>query len=236
MTPQFDVLITQLKSVHDIPNALTVETYRQFLEAAEFDDIDDIEPVDMLDMAIMALQDLEPEESAEIVLATILGDRLSKGVRQNLIHDMKEEALWEQYAEINCHADLFLAGVVLNQAFPKVFTYPDIGRLSLTITAINETAETLLQQTPSPAFLARLLANGMGERGLIIRLYEEQVTGTHFSAASSIIWRSEAGEPIMTDGELTRQLVIYSSWEWLRPLKEIHEFQATAHNDTSKLV
>jgi hypothetical protein len=228
MTPLFDVVITELKSVHDIPTAWTPAVYRHFLEQAEFEAIDEIDDADMGEMAIMALQDLEPEEAAEIVLATLLGDRLSKGVRQNLVHEMKEDALWEQYAQTSCHADLFLAGVVLYRAFPKLFTYPDIGRLTLTMTPVNELAKKQLAAGVTAPFLARLLADAMDDHGLLKRLYEDQLAGNHFPTAQDIIWHTVMlGQ--QADGSVTYQL--YSSWEWLQPLKLTRAYQSTAYRD-----
>ena len=224
MPPLFELVKIELKPVHDMPEMWTADHYRQTLQALEFDGIDEIETADLPEMAIMALQDLKPAAAAEVVLKILLGDRLNAGIRQNLAHEMKEGRLWEEYPQTNCHADLFLTAVLLNRAFPKVYTQPEIGRLILSVTAQNSPAAKLLAAEPSAGFVARLIGDGMDDHSILKRLYAPQLAGEAFPEAPGIIWYSQ----VRARQEAGLELLVYSSWYWLRPLINVRQYQSTA--------
>ena len=83
----------------------------------------------------MALQDLKPENAAELVLGS-LASGLSKGVRQNLAYDLKEQPMWEAFDTPAYHQPIFTAAVLLNRAFPKVYPRPEIARLILKLALV----------------------------------------------------------------------------------------------------
>lgn len=224
MQPLVDVRIMALKAVHDIPEMWSADQYRQLLQALEFDDIDDIETADLFDMTVMALQDLKPEAAAEAVLKVLLGDRLHAGIRHNLVHEMKDQHMWEAYGQVNCHADLFLTAVLLNHAFAKLYPQPEICRLILTVTAQNTPAAKLLSAELTASFIVRLLADGMDVHSILKRLYAPQLSGQIFPDAPAIIWYNQ----VLSRQEDSLQLIVYSSWYWLRPLKNIREYQSSA--------
>jgi len=226
MQSMFDLLVMELKPVYDLPGAWTDTVFRQILQQVEYEEIDDIDPTDLRDMTVMALQDMKSDKVAEAVLEVLLSDRLNAGIRQNLVHEMKEQRMWEEYAQIDCHADLFLTAVLLNQAFPKIYMRPEIARLILQVTAGNTAAAKLLS-APPPALAARLIAAGMDDNSKLHRLYADSLAGGSFLEAASLIWqvnvRSQAAE--------TAEWVLFSSWYWLRPLKGVHTFSAVIKQD-----
>ena len=211
-----------MKAVHDLPEMWTAGHYRHLLQALEFEDIEEIETADLPEMAIMALQDLKPEDAAEEVLKLLLGDRLHRGIRQNLAQEMKARRVWEEFGDINCHAGLFLSAVLLNRAFPKVYPRPDICRLVVTVSPQNDHAAKLLAPEPTPAIIARLLAAGMDDHSILKRLYAPQLAGAAFPEAPAIIWYHE----VQDRQESAAIILVYSSWYWLRPLTNIRRFQA----------
>lgn len=217
----FDILIMELKAVHDIPEIWTADRYRQLLQAAEFDDIDDVDPADLAEMTVMALQDMKPEKAAEIILSVLVRG-LSVGLRQNLAHEMKEQHMWEEFAHPEHHAALFASGVLLNQAFPKLYPHPDIARLIAKVTAENATAAGQLV-APTPAVAVRLIAAGMNEHSTLRRLYASQLADGRFAEAASIIWQLQVRNQIADSADW----VIYSSWYWLRPLQAVRTYTAT---------
>ena len=227
MKPQFDVQVMELKSVNDMPDAWSDAIFRQILQQVEYEDIDEIDPVDLREMAVMALQDVKPETAAEIVLANLLSDQLTSGVRQNLAHELKEKRMWEDYANNTCHADLFLTAVLLNQAFPKLYFQPDIARLTLALAGENTAAAKLLAQPPTTTWAARLLGGGMEDNAPFKRMYGDQLAGTQFPEADAIIWQAN----LRNQQENRAELIVYSSWYWLRPLKNIRTYQTTAWSD-----
>ncbi len=229
MQPFVDVHIMALKAVHDIPEMWSSDQYRQLLQALEFDDIDDIETADLFDMTVMALQDLKPEAAAEAVLKVLLGDRLHAGIRHNLVHEMKEQRMWEAYGQVDCHADLFLTAILLNHAFANQYPRPEIGCLTLTLSPQNSLAAKQLTTDPSPSFIMHLLADGMDEDSILKRLYAAQLKEQTIPDAPAIIWYSQ----VRSREEASLQLVVYSSWYWLRPLKNIRQYQSPAKIGTS---
>lgn len=218
----FDLFIEELKAAHDLPQMWAADHFRQLLQALEFEDIGEIETADLPEMALMALQDLKPEDAAEEVLNLLLGDRLNAGIRHNLAHEMKERRLWEEYGDIHCHAGLFLAAVLLHRAFPKTYPQAEIGRLILTVTAQNAPATKMLATEPTAGFVARLLAAGMDDHSILNRLYAPQLSGQAFPEAAAIVWYSQ----VMGRQEAGLQLLVYSSWYWLRPLTNVRSYRA----------
>ena len=216
----FDLLIMELKPVHDLPDVWTESALQQILQQVEFEEIEDIDPADLREMTVMALQDLKPEKAAEAVLAASAGG-LSTGARQNLAHDMKTQRMWEEFANPEFHASIFATAVILNESFPKVYSRPEIARLILQVTARNSAATKQLAQ-PTPALAARLAAAGMDDHSTMRRLYSDSLADGSFPEAAAIIWqvqvRSHAGE--------RAEWVIYAPWYWLRPLQSVHTYTA----------
>jgi len=123
MTKVFNISVTGLEKVFDMPDTWTEEDYRGLAHQLEVEDIDDISGSDLLDMVLMALQDLEPREAADAVLAYKLQALAKPGVRQNIVQDLLEgQRPWEEAADIKLHAKIFAAAVLLQKAFPKLFT------------------------------------------------------------------------------------------------------------------
>jgi hypothetical protein len=186
---------------------------------------------DLEEMLLMALQDLDPEDAADAILACKLGDSLSRGARQNIVQDfIDEQRPWEEAADISLHARIFAAAVLLQKALPTRFSRPDMMRLSLRLTAHSHRAEELLRAVPSPAFVTRILADGMDESSTLERLFDDNIESDSFAAAADIIWRAEYTEP--DDGPpMAVTLVVYSSALWLKAMEEIDTFETDTHND-----
>lgn len=221
MNATFELIIMELKSVHNIPELWTDLIYRQILQDAEFDDIHEIDLSELPDYTVMALQDLKPENAAEVVLGSLTSG-LSKGVRQNLAYDLKEQPMWEAFDTLAYHQPIFTAAVLLNRAFPKVYPRPEIARLILKLTAVNKPACKLLDH-PSPLLVARLLAEGMEAHSTLRRLYSNQLENGRFPDAPSIIWETQVRSHTLE----TADWVIYAPWYWLRPLQSIRAYTAT---------
>ena len=217
-----------------MPDTWTEPKYHALLDALEIDDTAGMTGSDLEEMLLMALQDLDPEEAADAILAAKLGDTISRGARQNIVQDfVDEQRPWEEAADISLHARIFAAAVLLQKAFPTRFPRPDILRLSLRLTAHTHRAEELLRTPPEPAFVARILADGMTESSTLERLFDDSIESESFPAAASIIWRAEFTDP--EDGPPpAATLVVYSSALWLKSMEEIDTFETDAHNDAHK--
>lgn len=229
----FDVCVLNVKEIHDMPGSWCENDYRRLLTNLEMDDVGDVPANDLLDMTLMALQDLEPEDAAEVVLAYKLSDSISKGARQNIVHDLRDDQRpWEEAADIKSHSRIFAATVLLQKAFPSAFPKPDMMRVILNVTATSTEAEELLDNPPQAAFITRMLADALSENCILERLFDEQLKAQSFPEAEGIIWHAEFGERLA--GEKTcADLTIYSSVHWLNGMDSISDFQSNAYRDSS---
>ncbi len=225
MQSMFDLLVMELKPIHDMPQVWTDAVFRQILQQVDYEDIDEIDAADLREMTVMALQDLKPEKAGEAVLAILAGG-LSVGARQNLTHEMKSQRMWEEFADPVFHAPIFATAVLLNQAFPKIYPRPEIARLILQVTAGNEASARLLS-APTPALAARLLAAGMDDNSKLHRLYADSLAGGSFPEAASLIWQVQ----VRSHTAEMAEWVLFSSWYWLRPLQNVRAYTATIKVD-----
>jgi hypothetical protein len=225
---KYSVKLIELKEVHEIPLVWTEEEFRRLLHFVEYEDVQGIPAEELKDMACLALTDFEVEEAAAKVLEFRLGERLNKGQRQNLAIELQEEKIWEEYADLSLHEELFHVSCMLYWAFPKNFREPDIARLKLSITPLTQESR-LNSAAPTAGFLTRVLNDGMDEHTLINRLFDESLIANSFPEAEHIIWQFEAHGAKENSNDNT--ITIYTSWNWVDDLKGISEWESTAFAD-----
>ena len=225
---KYHVDVLELKEVHEIPGAWSKGHLLNLLSLIEYAEADAIPDEELKEMTAMALSDLEADEAAKAVLEVRFGDKLTSGQRQHLAEELKDDRLWEQYAEIGFHEELFNVGCMLNWAFSSEFPVPDMVKLRLKITAQNAPAIANVQK-PTAAFIARLLTDGMDEHNAIFRLFEENITSDAFPESEDIIWRFDEGEFSAADN--SKEITVYTSWNWVDDMKGIKSFESTAHAD-----
>lgn len=232
MKPLFNVSVISLKKMHDYPYTWDDAAYKALLEQLEVDDIEGLSSSDLLEMLLMSLQDIEPIDAADAVLAFTLKERVSAGVRQNIAHDLLEDQRpWEETSDVTLHAGIFAASVLLQKAVPSKFPKPDMMKLVLHVTAIEPESKSVLSKPAQPAFVARMLADGMNENSILERLFDEQLAAQHFPEAQGIIWHAEFGS-LTSDVPPSAELTVYSSAHWLNAMESVSDFQSTAYNDT----
>ncbi len=235
MKPLFDVTITHIKEVHELPHKWTAERYTQLLHDLDFFDTDGLVEDELLEMAIMALQDVEDsDDAAQAVLELALGNLASRGLSQQLVHELQEERAWEEHADMTRHAQIFVAAILLNRTFPALYPTPDIAKLTLNIVPRDGASKALLKGQLTAPFLVRLLACGMDDHSLLNRLFDEQIAGNYFPEAKSIIWLIEPTAQDSAEDHAGVILDIYAPWNWIAPLKSVKHFEASAHPDLSK--
>ncbi len=225
---KYKIQLLELKEIHEIPLVWTEDEFRGLLQHVEYDDVQEIPTEELKDMACLALTDFEVEEAAVKVLEFRLGERLNKGQRQNLAIELQEEKIWEEYADLSLHEALFHVSCMLYWAFPKNFREPDIARLKLAITPLNQESKQNSAE-PTAGLLARVLNDGMDEHTLINRLFDESLVANSFPEAEDIIWQFEARGAKENSSENT--ITIYTSWNWVEDLKGISEWESTAFAD-----
>ncbi|MDF1664408.1 MAG: hypothetical protein P1V97_21770 [Planctomycetota bacterium] len=232
MKPLFNVSVSSLTTLHDMPHTWDADDCRQLLLQLEMEDVEELAASDLLEMTLMALQDLEPDEAADAVLECKLQKSISVGARQNIVQDfLGDQNPWEEGADVMLHSKIFASAVLLQKAFPKIFAKPDLMELVLEVTALHADAGALLSKTPEPAFVARILGDGLSERSILERLYDKQLHSQCFPEAPGIIWHAEFSH-VTSAVPPSATLTVYSSVPWLQAMEAVSEFQSSAYNDT----
>lgn len=232
MKYQFSVTVEKFERIMAMPDGWTPASYRALLQELEFEGAQSAPEDELASYAAMSLQDLEPAEAAEKTLAFTLGDRMKPGPIQNLAAQMRDERQWEHNADMRCHEPIFNAQVLLHEAFPDVYTAPDIARASLLISAKNPASAALLKEPIGVPFLLRLLAHGLPESAILNRLFDTSLEKGPFPEASNILWqyRSESLPKDEAGGERLR-VELFSPLHWIGELEEVETFDSHAFPD-----
>ena len=141
---RFRLAIREWNEIHRLPDSWSIERLREVLHQAEF--LDPVDDADVSDMAVLVLQDLDVQDAGELVLKVVFGDRMSAGVRQNLVDDLEDDRPWEQFADVSLQAGIFEAMVLLQQVFPNRYGIPDAVHLQLSVAALDKTAAGYLAE------------------------------------------------------------------------------------------
>lgn len=222
----FNVDISKFSTIQELPNAWTNEKYLELLDQMEYGDTSEIAPSDLKEMCMMAITDNEPDEAAKIMLDYVFKERLKEGQKENLAHEMLEEKLWEEYADLSMHEDFFNVAQFLYQAYNGKFPHPEAVKFQVIITA-KKANELAIFEGESEAALLRLLAKGMPDNTLINRLFNDQLEGETFREAKDIIWQLK--KMGLEGNSISFELI--SSVYWFHDLKFVTSFEATTHPD-----
>jgi len=227
MKQHFAVLVERFIVLQEIEDSWQPGDYIALLDAMEYEAATEIANEELRDMCLMSLQDLEPEDAAAVVLKHRLSDKLSKGQIANISHEMPDEKMWEEYADISLHEQMFNVGSLLYAAFPGTFPKPDAVQVRISVTAKDETSMKTLKQSLPESFIVRLLAEGMDHSSTLHRLFEDQLGGDRFPEAESVVWivRVES----TADNMVTLEVI--SSGYWLDALRETRGYESTAVAD-----
>lgn len=228
MNYKYNVEVLGLRKIHEVPDAWSSERLKEILNFIEYEGVDEILEEELRDMTTMALSDLEPEEAAEAVLEVRFGDLLTSGQRKNLSEELKDGNLWEEYAKISFHEELFNVGCMLYWAFPKEFPFPKMIQLEVKVHSLNADSFVNLKQA-NESFLARLFSDGMDDHNPMNRLFKDELASNTFVDAKDIIWKWELAK--MSENDHTAEFTAYSSCHWLDELSGIKNYESTAYSD-----
>ncbi len=227
MKPTFQVRVVKFSTLREIDGVWTPDDFTALLDKMDFGETNELGPGELREMCLMSLQDLEPQAAAALVLEQHLGDRLTQGQIRNAADEMSDEKLWEEYADMSLHEGMFNVGSLLYAASPKSFPEPDAVHVSLEVVATNDAARKALARALDESFLVRLLSEGMDDKSVLHRLFDQQLDGKSFPEASTIVWilRTE-----QRDAD-TAKIEVTSSGYWLDPLRETSSYESSAYSD-----
>jgi hypothetical protein len=225
---KFTVERLTFDTLTQLPNSWEPADYKALLTKTGYDNPDEIAANELTDMTHMALTDLEPTEAAQLVLEYLFEDQLTTGQIENLAHQMLTEKLWEENPELEQHEGFFKATQLLYTAYNGKFPRAEAVQFQVQLTAQDAEALSVFDQQPE-APLLRLLAQGMPDNTLLKRLFHEQLDGTSFPEAPSIIWQ-------LTPSKKTDKSVVFdvvSSAYWLDDFKYADTYEATTQADAT---
>jgi hypothetical protein len=220
--PTFTVERLSFQHLAALPTAWQNDDYLALLHKLDYDSPETIAPAELKEMTQLALTDLEPAEAAEVVLNHLFGEELTKGQIDQLAHQMQTEKLWEENPNFALHQGFFNATQLLYDAYNGKFPHPQAVEFKVKVTATDPADLATLDHEPA-ATLLRLLAPGLSDRALLHRLFGDQLAGSDFPEAATILWQ-------FTPSEKTTTSVVYdiiSSDYWLEDFKFADTYEAT---------
>lgn len=217
---KYKIEVKNVQMVDEIREYWTNENYVQLLERFDYPNADDSKNENLRELLFMSITDFEPAEAAKLVLEYKLGEHLSEGQIDQISNDMLVDTVCEEYPEIELQSTLFHINQLLFKAYNGKFPSSSATIIECSIESLNNDNETSLTEE----MVLRLLNNGLSERNIVRRLFEDQMKGEkEFPEAEHIIWelKNIDGDQykITTSGNLIKKDEIISS-EWEEEIEE----------------
>lgn len=178
------VKVENIDTIKEITGVWSNDDYIELLDRLDFPDANSVAPEELEEMLSMAITDYKPEEAAEIVLTYKFSDKLNSGQINNLAHEMIEDSVTEEFADISLHFPLFNINRLLYKAFNGKFPSTKASLITL---GINFPPNQKVKITKE--IVLKALSSGLNEQNLIKRIFDEQLAGkVEFTEAENIIW------------------------------------------------
>ena len=178
------VKIEDVTTIKEIDGYWSNEDYVELLDRLDFPDANKVALEELQDMLFMAITDYKPEEAAEIVLTYKFSDKLSEGQIHNLAHEMIEDSVTEEFADISLHYPLFNINRLLYKAFNGKFPNTKASLITLEIKFPPNQKMKLTKE-----IVLKAMSKGLKNTNLINRIFDEQIAGkVEFAEAESILW------------------------------------------------
>lgn len=198
----YQIVIKNIDTVNEIEGYWSDEDFIALLEKFNYPDGATAEKSSLPELLEMAISDYEPNEAAQIVLHYKLGDQLSEGQIDQISNDMLIDKVCEEYPEIHMQGTLFHVNQLLFKAYNGKF--PNAKASIVHFSLIPTDGET---QKLTAENVLKLLNNGLSDRNLIKRLFENQISqNIPFPEADSIVW------DLTTDDDINYDLVTSENW------------------------
>lgn len=182
---KYHIKIKSINVVDEIKEYWTNQDYVQLLEKFNYPDAEDSNTENLRELLFMAISDFEPGEAAIIVLEYKLADRLTAGQIEQISNDMLIDTVCEEYPEMELQSTLFHINQLLFKAYNGKFPSASAIIIDCSITPVDEKADIKLTKE----MVLRLFNNGLSDRNIIKRLFEEQMNQrADFPEAENIIW------------------------------------------------
>jgi len=182
---KYHIKINSINVVDEIKEYWTNKDYVQLLEKFNYPDAEDSNNENLRELLFMAISDFEPGEAAIIVLDYKLSDHLAAGQIEQISNDMLIDTVCEEYPEMQLQSTLFHINQLLFKAYNGKFPSASATIIDCSITPLDKKADVKLTKE----MVLRLFNNGLSDRNIIKRLFEEQMNQrADFPEAENIIW------------------------------------------------
>ncbi|AWM31437.1 hypothetical protein [Hymenobacter nivis] len=222
----FTVERLSFQHLAELPTAWDNADYKALLAKMDYDNPDEIAAAELKAMCQMSITDLEPADAAKLVLEYLFADELTEGQIDQLAHQLQTEKLWEENPRLELHEGFFNATQLLYEAYNGKFPRPQAVEFKVKVTAADGADLAVFDESPA-APLLRLLAPGLSDSALLHRLFGDQLAGTTFAEAPSILWQIAPSEKTATSVVFD---VIASDY-WLEDFKYADTYEAPTHAD-----
>jgi len=198
----YQVVISNIDTVNEVEGYWSDEDLIALLEKFNYPDGATAEKSSLPELLEMAISDYEPNEAAQIVLAYKLGDQLSEGQIEQISNNMLIDKVCEEYPEIHMQGTLFHVNQLLFKAYNGKFPNAKASIVHFSMTPTDGETQKLTAEN-----VLKLLNNGLSDRNLIKRLFENQISqNIPFPEAESIIWK------LTTEDNINYNLVTSENW------------------------
>ena len=200
----YKINIKSANIVDQIENYWTKEDYVHLLAKFGFGDDSTADAESLNELLLMAITDFDPKEAAEIVLEYKLANDLNEGQIQQLSNEMLIDKVCEEYPVIGLHFTLFQINQLLYKAYNGKFPNSKAIIIEFAITPVEGGAISQL----SKESILKLLNNGLSDRNIIKRLFDEQMNqNAPFPEAEEILWDLTTAD--------NSNYVLYTSENWI---------------------
>jgi len=212
---KYHIKINSIKIVDEIKEYWTNKDYVQLLEKFNYPDAEDSNTENLRELLFMAISDFDPGEAAIIVLDYKLANHLSAGQIEQISNDMLIDTVCEEYPEMELQSTLFHINQLLFKAYNGKFPSASATIIDCSITPLEKNSDTKLTKE----MVLRLFNNGLSDRNIIKRLFEEQMNQrADFPEAENIIWDLKTSDNInfkMTTAEnlLKKEEVAFTEFD-----------------------
>ena len=199
----YQVIIKRIDTVNEVEGYWSDQDLIQLLDKFNYPDGATAEKKNLPELLEMAISDYEPSEAAEIVLAYKFPEELNEGQIQQIAHNMLIDKVCEEYPEIHMQGRLFHTNQLLFKAYNGKFPNAKASVVHFSMQPEqNEVTKVLTKEN-----VLKLLNNGLSDRNLIKRLFDDQMTqNIPFPEAEGIIWE------LNTTDNLNYTLVTSENW------------------------
>ena len=189
----YQTRIKRIDTVNEVEGYWSDDDLIQLLDRFNYPDGATAEKKNLPELLEMAISDYEPSEAAEIVLLYKFSEELNEGQIQQIAHNMLIDKVCEEYPEIQMQGRLFHVNQLLFKAYNGKFPNAKASVVHLSMVPEEDNGGKILTKEN----VLKLLNNGLSDRNLIKRLFNDQMMqNIPFPEAEGIIWELNTNDTI----------------------------------------